>query len=133
MKTICIPRLTIDRKQGAETDYRVQLWHSYDGGKTFLYAGYGKNFDNPNAANAYINENRTPLRVFPVITEDRQQAYEQTAQQASDTDGTPLICGFYGRACRRMNDPEGANRALCNGCKLSEYCKAADMLEYARS
>lgn len=130
MKTICEPRIITNPDPSAEYRYNVQLWHSYDGGKTFVYAGCGKFFKDIPAAGAYVTENRTPLPVFPVVTSERQQAYEQAAAQG---DYIPMICGIHGRACRQMNDPEGANRALCDGCKLREFCAAADRLEYARS
>ena len=130
MKTICEPRIITDRDPGAEYRYNVQLWHSYDGGKTFVYAGCGKFFKDLTAAGVYVAENRTPLPVFPVVTSERQQAYEQAAAQG---DYIPMICGIHGRACRQMNDPEGANRALCDDCKLREFCAAADRMEYARS
>ena len=86
-------------------------------------------FQDIHAAGAYVAENRTPLPVFPIVTSERQQAYEQAAAQG---DYIPMICGIHGRACYQMNDPEGANRALCDGCKLREFC-AADRMEYARS
>lgn len=130
MKTICEPRIITDRDPGTEYRYSVQLWHSYDGGKTFVYAGCGKFFKDKYAACAYAVENRTPLPVFPVVTRERQQAYEQVSTQDDDV---PMICGFHGRACYQMDDPKGANRFLCNGCKLREFCAAADHMEYARS
>ena len=33
----------------------------------------------------------------------------------------PCICGYYGRACRQMNDK--ADRFLCTECALAEYIK----------
>ena len=33
----------------------------------------------------------------------------------------PCICGYYGRACRQMNDK--ADRFLCTGCALAEFSK----------
>ena len=33
----------------------------------------------------------------------------------------PCICGYYGRACRQMNDK--ADRMLCTGCALAEFSK----------
>lgn len=61
-------------------------------------------------------------RIYPIVTPERQQAFEQNALQAGVSDTTPTICGYYGRACRQMNNPEGANRCLCHGCALKEYC-----------
>lgn len=60
-------------------------------------------------------------RVFPLITPERQQAYEKQTTQANSIDKTPMICGYYGRACRRMLDPKGACRMLCLQCPLAEY------------
>lgn len=55
------------------------------------------------------------------ITRTHQQNFEQAALQAGAADTTPEICGCYGRACRRMNDPEGADTALCMDCGLKLY------------
>lgn len=66
-----------------------------------MYAGCGKFFKDLTAAGVYVAENRTPLPVFPVVTSERQQAYEQAAAQG---DYIPMICGIHGRACRQMND-----------------------------
>jgi hypothetical protein len=56
--------------------------------------------------------------MFPIITEQRQKRYEQL--NINKEDQTPVICCYYGRACRRMNDPAGANRALCMRCGLAD-------------
>ena len=58
---------------------------------------------------------------FAMITKPLQEAFEQATVDMPDK--TPLICGYYGRACRRMGDPEGANRALCMGCPLAKFCE----------
>lgn len=60
-------------------------------------------------------------RVFAVITKRLQREYEQWAKGSRDE--TPDICGYYGRACRHFEEEEGANRALCQGCGLANYCK----------
>ena len=62
--------------------------------------------------------------IFPIITPECQRTYEQTAIQAGtrSTDAVPCICGYYGRACRRMDNPKGANLRLCDGCALAAYC-----------
>lgn len=57
--------------------------------------------------------------MYPVITKEIQKKYEGSKSLGS----IPEICGVLGRACRRMEDPEGANRMLCNGCSLAEYAK----------
>ena len=61
--------------------------------------------------------------IFPIITPEHQRTYEQTAIQAGvrSTDAVPCICGYYGRACRRMDNPEGASLRLCDGCALAAY------------
>lgn len=56
--------------------------------------------------------------LFQIITPDVQRAYEHRARAFRAPDNTPLICGYYGRACRCMNSPDGANRCLCHGCPL---------------
>ena len=61
-------------------------------------------------------------RTCPIVTPERQQAFEQAATLAGDLDTTPTICGYYGRACYQMNSPEGANRCLCYGCPLKAHC-----------
>lgn len=61
--------------------------------------------------------------VFAMITQPLQEAFERAAEGAPDK--TPLICGYYGRACRRLGDPDGANRALCMGCQLAKFCEEA--------
>ena len=57
---------------------------------------------------------------FAIVTKTLQTEYEQTAK----VDKTPELCGYFGRACRQMDKAEGANRALCLGCGLAQYCKA---------
>lgn len=55
---------------------------------------------------------------FPVITNDLQKAFEQ---QYKETPEIPTICGYYGRACRKMDSPEGANTMICTDCSLAEF------------
>lgn len=57
--------------------------------------------------------------MFERITKPIQQGFER--QQEGKSDLTPLICGYYGRACRHMDDPKGACAALCVGCPLAEF------------
>lgn len=57
--------------------------------------------------------------MFERITKTIQQGFEK--QQEGKSDLTPLICGYYGRACRHMDDPRGACTALCTGCPLAEF------------
>ena len=129
MKTICKPKIKANKERGGVYRFDVQLWRSYDGGKTFVYAGTGKYCKTDEELRQYIKENCTPLPPFPIITQERQRAYEAEAAE----EGTPFICGIHGRACRVLDKPEGANRMLCMNCKLAEFCAAADMMEYARS
>lgn len=128
MKTICSPRVVIDRVPGNCSRFNVQLWYSFDGGKTFVYSGYGKFFDDVHESAAFIREHRSPIPEFPIITQKRQSAYEAIAE---NDEGIPMICGYRGRACRVMDSPEGANRALCYNCNLAEYCHNVEMMEYA--
>lgn len=60
---------------------------------------------------------------FPIITNKKQKKFEATLTEKSKEYYIPCICGYYGRACRQMNKEEGANRAICTSCSLSEYCK----------
>lgn len=56
---------------------------------------------------------------FPIITKTIQQEYER--QYAAAPSGMPMICGYYGRACRQLEKTEGANRAACQRCPLAAY------------
>lgn len=58
---------------------------------------------------------------FPIITPDLQREFETKTKMFNGSDFTPEICGHYGRACRCMNDPQGANRALCMNCPLANF------------
>lgn len=64
--------------------------------------------------------------MFPIITSEKQKAFEENCIKnniAGDEDNChiPCICGYYGRACRQMNDK--ADRALCMGCALAKFSK----------
>lgn len=61
--------------------------------------------------------------VFPVITTEKQKQFEATQPENSKELYIPCICGYLGRACRQMNKEEGANRAICDSCSLSNFCK----------
>lgn len=61
--------------------------------------------------------------MFPIISTDKQQKFEAAFAENGKEYYIPCICGYYGRACRQMNKSEGANRALCDMCSLSEFCK----------
>ena len=61
-KTICKPRLIFsEADKGTDHAYNVQLWHSYDGGKTFYYAGYGRFFKDFYEAEAWRKQQRKNL------------------------------------------------------------------------
>lgn len=60
--------------------------------------------------------------MFAIITNEKQKAFEATATPEAAAN-VPQLCGICGRACRQMNDPEGANRALCQGCPLAAFCE----------
>lgn len=64
--------------------------------------------------------------MFPIITNEKQKAFEENCiknKVGSDESECkiPCICGYYGRACRQMNDK--ADRMLCTGCALAEFSK----------
>ena len=117
--------------QDSEYYYNVQVWESTDAGESFHYSGIGKFFTREQTGEKYdfIKENRTPLRAFPVVTKEIQKSFEGTDTRKE----VPCICGYYGRACRQMGVPEGANRALCTGCPLAEYAEKMEMRAYAFS
>lgn len=56
-----------------------------------------------------------------VITERVQQAFEKAYE--GQPDGTPAICGYYGRTCRKMGVKP--NRVPCLGCPLAKYLDEA--------
>lgn len=146
MRTIYKVRLERDRT--SKTPWKAEVYASHDGGKTFWHTGHQEYFTNDaegqQAMREYIDAHRSPVRVFPLITPERQKAYEAAAIEGTFTrPGFPLnpsyrkgdvpeICGYHGRACRQMNDPEGANRALCDGCPLAEYAHGVELMDYAK-
>lgn len=58
--------------------------------------------------------------MFAIITAEKQQEFERLTTGKRKV---PELCGYYGRACRQMDKAEGANRMLCVGCPLAEYCE----------
>ena len=65
--------------------------------------------------------------IYPIITKSKQEMYEKIYTEHSDLEQeTPEICGYYGRACRRMN--EKANRMLCQGCSLSTFISTVESI-----
>lgn len=60
------------------------------------------------------------MSIFPTITKKKQEFYEKIYLKHTDLNNhIPEICGYYGRACRRMDDK--ADRILCQGCTLSIF------------
>lgn len=60
--------------------------------------------------------------MFNIITEEIQKDFEKACNGVTP-DSLPNICGYCGRGCRQMNKEEGANRATCMTCPLSEYAE----------
>ena len=56
---------------------------------------------------------------FPIITKEAQIQFEK--EYGDKPDETPEICGYYGRACRCLGSPDGADRMLCCHCPLADY------------
>ena len=84
---------------------------------------------NTQPATAANNETEEQnMNTFAHITEDTQKAYEAACVAANQETPAelPNICGTYGRGCRCMNDPDGANRALCMGCPLAAFALEAE-------
>lgn len=73
------------------------------------------------------------MNTFPIITVAIQQAFENYYHE----DMVPLaerhelddfgICGYYGRACRQMCDPDGADRAICSHCPLAAFARMREL------
>ena len=70
------------------------------------------------------------ISIFPTITEKIQCLYEDFAFLNGDVkykEDIPCICGYYGRACRHMNDM--ANSVLCTNCLLSNFASVVEAAE----
>lgn len=59
--TICKPKLIYQPDATPDHPYNVQLWHSYDGGKTFRYAGYSRFFKDYYEAETWRKQQRKNL------------------------------------------------------------------------
>lgn len=57
---------------------------------------------------------------FPIITEEIQVKFEDYCKGIKP-EKLPQICGYFGRACRRMNDK--ADRMLCINCPLKSFAE----------
>lgn len=67
------------------------------------------------------------MSIFPVITEGKQKAYEEIVKNNKFLkNNIPCICGYYGRACRHMNNT--ANSMLCTGCSLSKFVSTVEAI-----
>lgn len=65
--------------------------------------------------------------MFATITKERQKFYEKIYSDNIELkNNIPCICGYYGRACRRMNNK--ADRMLCNGCTLSIFISTVESI-----
>lgn len=66
------------------------------------------------------------MSVFPVITKEKQQMYENFCWTNNPVN-IPCICGYCGRACRQMGDK--ANTASCMECGLSIFVSVVDAIK----
>lgn len=76
--------------------------------------------------NKIIKRSSTPIpyRIGFVNDKKMEDETELDAKDVKDLASlwkSPCICGYYGRACRQMNDK--ADRFLCTGCALAEFIK----------
>lgn len=60
MKTIYKLKIIVGTTS-AEYPFNVQLWQSYDGGKSFWYAGYGRFCRNADEIDAYAKDVFRPM------------------------------------------------------------------------
>lgn len=54
--------------------------------------------------------------MYPIITEEIQKKYEQTANKNPEI---PVTCGIYGRACRCFG--KECNGVQCQSCTLAAF------------
>ena len=67
------------------------------------------------------------MSIFPIITKEKQELYEKIYSKHTDLkNDIPEICGYYGRACRHMDD--NADSMLCNGCTLSVFVSTVEAI-----
>lgn len=67
------------------------------------------------------------MNMFPIITKEKQKTYENIfIDDELLLNNIPEICGYYGRACRQMDNK--ADRMLCNGCSLSIFISTVDAI-----
>ena len=62
-----------------------------------------------------------------MITKEKQKLYEKIFLEHENLqNNVPEICGYFGRACRQMNDK--ADRMLCNSCTLSVFISTVETI-----
>lgn len=66
------------------------------------------------------------MSIFPVITKEKQQMYEDFCK-VNNPVGIPCICGYCGRACRQMGSE--ADTANCMECGLSVFVSTVDAIK----
>ena len=67
------------------------------------------------------------MNIFPISTQEKQKLYESIYLNNTDLkNNIPCICGYYGRACRNMDNK--ANSMLCNGCTLSLFISTVEAI-----
>lgn len=59
-KPICKPKMIHQPETTPDYPYNVQIWHSYDGGETFWYSGYGRFFKDKESAAAFCRTCESP-------------------------------------------------------------------------
>lgn len=67
------------------------------------------------------------MNIYPIVTKNKQRVYEKFFLNNENLkNNIPEICGYYGRACKQMNDK--ADRTLCNKCTLSLFISTVDAI-----
>lgn len=61
--------------------------------------------------------------MFPIITKEKQAAFEAAYKGNTIMENLPMLCGYCGRACYQLGKEEGANRMICTGCPLAKFCE----------
>lgn len=60
---ICKAKIIYQPEYTPERPYNVQLWHSYDGGKSFVYAGFGRFCKTKEEAEDYVKFNAKTIEM----------------------------------------------------------------------
>lgn len=61
------------------------------------------------------------------VATNSYQDFSTSCSRYISVPNLPEICGYVGRACRRMDDEEGANRALCSHCPLAAFARIREL------